>query len=75
MEVWWDPDHSLTVGQWYFPPALLENPGPETKEYYRRVTDNLRKAIEGQKEHAPQEYIDALHELENDPDLQWLKED
>lgn len=75
MEVLWEPGHSLSVGQWYFPPALLENPGPETKEYYRRVTDNLRKAIEGQKAHAPREYIDALQELDSDPALQWLKED
>ena len=75
MEVWWDPGHSLTVGQWYFPPALLENPGPETKEYYRRVTDNLRKAIAGQKENAPREYVDALRELENlPPELDFLKE-
>ena len=76
MEVWWDPDHKLTVGQWYFPPALLENPGPETKEYYRRVTDNLRKAIAGQKEKAPREYVQALQELEDlPPELHWLKEE
>ena len=76
MEVWWDPGHNLTVGEWYFPPALLENPGPETKEYYHRVVDNLRKAIQGQKEHAPQEYVDALRELENlPPELDFLKED
>ena len=75
MDVRWDPGHTLTVGQWYFPPALLKNPTPETGEYYRRVTDNLRKAIEGQKDKAPKEYTDALAELENDPVLQQLKED
>ena len=75
MEVYYEPGNTLSPGQWYFPPALLENPGPETKEYYRRVTDNLRKAIEGQKENAPQEYVDALRELENlPPELDFLKE-
>lgn len=76
MEVWWDPGHSLTTGQWYFPPALLENPGPETKEYYNRVISSLRRAVEGQKDRAPKEYIDALQELEAlPPELSWLKED
>lgn len=75
MEVWWEPGHKLTTGGWYFPPAMLENPGPETAAYYRRVVDSLRRAIEGQKDHAPQEYIDALAELEQlPPELQWLKE-
>lgn len=76
MEVCWEPGHPLTVGQWYFPPALLENPGQETREYFHRVTDKLRRAILGQKEHAPKEYLQALQELEALPaTLQWLKED
>jgi len=75
MEVLWAPGHKLTVGQWYFPPALLETVSPETREYYRRVTDNLRKAIEGQKDKAPKEYVQALEELDSDPALQALKED
>jgi len=75
MEVWWDPGHKLTPGQWYFPPALLENPSVELPAYYRRVITSLHRAIDGQKDHADPILITALNELENDPDLQWLKED
>ena len=46
MEVCWEPEYpKLTVGQWYFPPALLENPGSETAEYYRRLTDGLQLSV------------------------------
>ena len=77
MEVWWDPGHTLTTGEWYFPPALLENPSPELPEYYRRVTDALRRAVRGRKDKADPEQVAALEELEalaNDPNLTWLKE-
>ncbi len=75
MEVWWDPGHKLSVGEWYFPPALMENPGKETWQYYHRVTDNLKKAIAGQKDRAPREYVEALADLESDTLLQkWVKE-
>ena len=36
MEVIWQPDYPrLSCGEWYFPPALLENPGEALPEYYR----------------------------------------
>ncbi len=43
MEVVWQPDYpKLTAGQCYFPPALLENPGPELEAYYRFVVQGLK---------------------------------
>lgn len=75
MEVIWQPDYPrLTVGQWYFPPALLENPGTELPEYYQQVCFKLRRAITGQGKHPDPEMAEALTELDADPDLQWLKE-
>lgn len=74
MEVYYEPGHPLTPGQCYFPPALLENPALELPEFYRRVTDNLKYAIDAQGDHAPAQLRQAYNELWNDPDLQWLKE-
>ncbi len=76
MLVQWDPDAPrLTVGQKYFPPALLINPTPELPEYYRDVLFRLRRVITGRKEQADPEMQAALTELENDPALDWLKEE
>ncbi len=62
MEVCWEPDYPrLTAGQWYFPPALLENPGPETEEYFSRVLDGLRLAVSHRDD---PEKKQALEELE-----------
>ena len=63
MEVLWQPDAPrLTVGQWYFPPALLENPSGQTAEYYQWVMDGLRIAAR----HRPDsENLRALKELES----------
>lgn len=42
MEVCWQPEAPrLTPAQWYFPPALLENPAPERAEYHRRAVESL----------------------------------
>ncbi len=77
MEVIYQPGYTLTPGEWYFPPALLENPGPEVPEYYNRVTANLRVAVSSRKDLADPELVAALKELEalpQDPNLSWLKE-
>ncbi len=43
MEVVWQPGYPrLTVGQRYFPPALLENAGADTVAYYHWVVEGLR---------------------------------
>ena len=62
MEVLWQPNYPrLSVGQWYFPPALLENPSGELPEYYRWVTEGLRIATTHKEDAEKQQ---ALHELE-----------
>lgn len=79
MEVYWQPDYPrLTVGERYFPPALLENPAAELPEYYRSILFRLRRAISGQGENADPEMRSALNELislTNNPSLDWLKEE
>lgn len=78
MEVCWQPENPrLTVGQWYFPPALLTKPAPELPEYFQRLMFSLRRAVTGQGEQADPKMIAALKELEqleNDPTLSFLKE-
>lgn len=75
MEVYWEPDcPRLTVGQYYFPPALLKNPTLELPEYYFNTLFRLKRAIQGQGEKADCTMCEALKELENDPDLTRLKE-
>ena len=74
MEATWQSGCTLTPGGWYFPPALLKNPGPELPEYYSRVLFGLRRAIAGQKELADPTLTAALHELESDPHLVFLQE-
>ena len=75
MVVIWQPDHPrLTTGQWYFPPALREDNGPELAEYFNRLLFSLRRAVKGRGENADPEMTAALRELENDPALTALKE-
>ncbi len=75
MEVIYRPGKELTPGGCHFPPALLENPGKALPEYYRRVTSNLKFAIDAQGSHADPQALAAYEELWNDPQLQWLKEE
>ena len=78
MEVEFRPEcPRLTVGEYYFPPALLENPAPELPEYYQRLLFSLRRAVTNQKENADPQMTAALKELEkltDDPALDFLKE-
>ena len=74
MEVLWEPEAPrLTVGQWYFSPALLCAPGAEVPAYYQQVVFRLNRAVTGQGEQADPIMVQALNELERFP--QWLKED
>ena len=62
MEVLWNPEAPrLTVGQYYFSPALCNCTAPEAAEYRRWVVDGLRLAVQ----HRPDaENQKALAELE-----------
>ena len=79
MEVLWMPGYPITVGEWYFPPAIQENhPTPESTAYYHWVVQGLRIKLAGQRENADPELQEALEELEmlsNNPRLSWLKEE
>ena len=79
MQVVWQPDYPrLRIGQYYFPPALLENPAPEQPEYYARLCFSLQRAVTGRKENADPQMVAALQELQtltDDPALRWLKEE
>lgn len=75
MEVIYQPGHALTPGEWYFPPALLENPAKELPEYYQQTVFRLNRAVAGQKENADPIMVQALEELIRlalDPILCWL---
>lgn len=73
MEVIWQPESpKLTVGQWYFSPAMLQNPGPATKEYYRWVVQGLRIATEHQQDVQKSQAITELEAFANDPALSFL---
>lgn len=79
MDVSYQPERPLlTPGQWYFPPGMLENPGSETAEYYRRTVKNLRMSISARGGTADPQIVTAVTELEalsQDPNLTFLKED
>ena len=64
MEVLFCPEgEKLTIGQQHFPPALLADPTPETKEYYERLLFSLERAIKGRGEKADPETVAAYEEL------------
>lgn len=78
MEVIWQPDYpKLTVGEWYFPPAILENPSKEVPEYYKSILFRLNRAITGRGETDDSEMAMALAELKalaKQQELTWLEE-
>jgi len=75
MEVIWQPEQpKLTVGQRYFPPALLNCAAEELPEYYHQLLFRLRRAINGQGENADTDMIAALTELEQSSCYSHLKE-
>lgn len=78
MEVIYQPGYMLTPGEYYFPPALLENPSYDVPAYYRQVLFKLRRAVSGQKENVDPAVAEALQELEQlaeNPNLSFLKEE
>ena len=76
MEVIWQPDYPrLTIGEWYFPPALLENPSQAVPEYYRWVVEGLRISTAHQEDPEKKEALRQLEELAQNPDLSFLTEE
>ena len=65
LEAVWQPGYpSLSAGECYFPPALLENPAPELPEHYHRILKMLRVRVAGYGENADPQEVAALRELE-----------
>ena len=76
MEVVWEPRYPrLTPAEWYFPPALLENPGRDLPAYYRWVVKGLEIATEHQDDERKKRILEKLRKLPDDPNLDFLKED
>ncbi len=78
MEVIWQPGHTLTPGQCYLSPALLQEPSGELREYFQRVTEGLSKAVLGRGRDQVPEMAAALEELQSLAQMlefSWLKEE
>ena len=77
MEAGWRPDYpKLTPGEWYFPPALLENPSADVPAYYRWVKEGLRIAVAHRGENEPilKTALEELIALAKQEELTWLEE-
>ena len=76
MEVYWEPEYPrLSVGEWYFPPALLENPSYDVPAYFRWVTEGLRIATTHKDDPEKKQALAELEELAKDKNLTILTED
>ena len=76
MEAGWRPDYpKLTPGEWYFPPALLENPSHDVPAYYRWVIGGLEVATAHQDDPEKKQILAEVTALAETPELTWLKEE
>ena len=74
MEIGYRPEHpKLTVGEWYFPPALLENPSKDVPAYFKWVTEGLRISTTHQDDPEKKQALAELEALATE--LPWLKEE
>ena len=75
MEVYYEPDYPrLTVGEWYFPPALLENPSDKVPAYFAWVKKGLEITLSHQADAEKRDALDYLNTLAADPNLTFLTE-
>ena len=75
MEAGWRPEYpKLTSGEWYFPPALLENPSYDVPAYYHWVVGGLEVATAHQDDPEKKQILAELKALADDPNLSFLKE-
>ena len=76
MEAGWRPEYpKLTPGEWYFPPALLENPSHDVPAYYRWVVGGLEVSTAHQDDPEKKQILTELKALAETPELTWLKEE
>ena len=75
MEAGYRPDYpKLTVGEWYFPPALLENPSAEVPAYYKWVMEGLRVSTAHQDDTEKKQALAQLEALAQNKNLSFLTE-
>ena len=75
MEAGWRPDYpKLTPGEWYFPPALLENPSAEVPAYYRWVLGGLELTTAHRDDPLKKQILAEVKALAEDPNLSFLKD-
>ena len=76
MEVYFEPDYPrLTTAEWYFPPALLENPSKEVPAYFRWVRTGLEIILAHQEDAEKRTALEGLKALAADPNLNFLAEE
>ena len=75
MEVSYEPEYlRLTAGDWYFPPALLENPSDMVPAYFAWVKKGIEITLAHQADPEKQAALDHLNALAADPNLSFLTE-
>ena len=75
MEVYYEPDYPrLTEGEWYFPPALLENPSDKVPAYFAWVKKGIEITLAHQEDTEKQAALNYLNALAADPNLSFLTE-
>ena len=75
MEASWRPEYpKLTPGEWYFPPALLENPSYDVPDYYRWVVGGLEVSTAHQDAPEKKQALTELKAQAEDPNLSFLKD-
>ena len=75
MEVYYEPEYPrLNTGEWYFPPALLENPSHQVPAYFAWVKKGLEITLAHQSDPEKQAALQYLDALAADPNLTFLTE-
>ena len=65
MEVWWQPEHPrLTEAEYYFPPALLENPSEDAPAYHKWVCDGFRLELRHRDDPHRRAILEELEKIE-----------
>lgn len=74
MEVSYQPGYSLSPGECFFPPALLENPSIHVPAYYQRVLNSLKLSTMHSTDPFQWTALEELIALAQQPELDFLKE-
>lgn len=76
MEVCYTPDYPrLKEYEYYFPPAILENPSADVPAYYKWVVDGLKISTTHQDDPEKKQILQDLIRLAETDELRWLKEE